>query len=132
MKEERCGIITQHVFCQRCHTEDSCRLVDVFDPFLGPAQVRVGYGCAITEIQLDVGPHRVTLKHNTAGLYSATDEHYVLTSLFHVKPPSPPKKCQTQSSSGHPERKTSKTVKAIGNYMVLHTEDRTVGGLMTL
>jgi len=65
--QEQCGgIVTERVLCQSCDTEYSSRLVDVFDPLLGPAQVGVGHGCAVAEIQLDVGTQRVALKHNRA------------------------------------------------------------------
>lgn len=68
----------------------------MFDPLLGPAQIGIGHSCAVAKIQLDVGPQRVTLKHSTVGLHSATEEHYALTS--------PPQKGQTQSSDGYFER----------------------------
>lgn len=68
MQEERCGVVTQRVFCQRCDTDDSSSLVDVFDSLLGPAEVGVGHCCAVSKIQLDVGPQRVTLKHSTASV----------------------------------------------------------------
>lgn len=35
------GVVTERVLCKRRDTEYSGRLVDVFDPFLGPAQIRV-------------------------------------------------------------------------------------------
>lgn len=35
------GVVTERVLCKRCDTEYSGRLVDVFDPFLGPAQIGV-------------------------------------------------------------------------------------------
>lgn len=84
MQEQRRGIITQRVLCQRCDTDDSSSLVDVFDPLLSPAQVRVGHSCAVAEIQLDIGPYRVPLKNNTARLHSARDDHDAPT-LFHMK-----------------------------------------------
>lgn len=63
MQEKNCGVVTKQIFCQCCDTEDSSGFVNVFDPLLSPAQVGVGHSCPITEIQLDVGPQRVTLKH---------------------------------------------------------------------
>lgn len=62
MQVECCCIIAQQVLRQRCHTHDASSFVDVFDSLLCPAQVRVGHCCAVTEIQLNVGPHRVALK----------------------------------------------------------------------
>lgn len=82
VQEERRGVITQRVLCQRRDTEYSSRLVDVLDPLLSPAQVGIGHGGAVAEVQLDVGPQGVSLKHSRAGRHSATDEHYALTSCL--------------------------------------------------
>lgn len=35
------GVVTERVLCKRRDTEYSGRLVDVLDPFLGPAQIGV-------------------------------------------------------------------------------------------
>lgn len=112
MQEKCCGVITQRVLCQRRDTEYSSRLVDVLDPLLGPAQVGVGHGRAIAEIQLDVGPQRVTLKRGTAELQS--DERYALTLLFHPHHPHHLRKTKSnyqaaalKGESCNTERKTS-------------------------
>lgn len=62
MQVERGGVVSQRVLGQRRHTDDPSRLVHVLDPLLGPAQVGVGDGRPVAEIQLDVGPYGVSLR----------------------------------------------------------------------
>lgn len=75
MQKECRAVITQHVVCQGGDAEYSSRLVHMFDPLLSPAQVGIGHGCAVPEVQLDVGPQGIALKHSTAVFYSAAGEH---------------------------------------------------------
>lgn len=58
-----CGcVVSQRVLSQRRHADDPSSLVHVLDPLLSPAQVGVGNGRAVAEIQLDVGSNGVALR----------------------------------------------------------------------
>ena len=62
VQEERGGVVTQHVLCQRRDAHDASSLVDVPDPLLRPAQVGVGHRRAVAKVQLDVGAQGVALE----------------------------------------------------------------------
>lgn len=83
MQEESRAVKTQRVLRQRGDTEYSRRLVDMFDPLLGPAQVGVGHSCAVAKIQLDVSPQRVTLKHSMKEMQP--HEYHAVRSYLHMK-----------------------------------------------
>lgn len=132
MQEECCGVITQGVLCQRCNTEYPSRLVDVFDPLLSPAQVGIGHSCAVAKIQLDVGAQRVTLKHSTARLYSATDEHFFTWNAPHHyrEAMQNQQMVALRGEYYNIERERNKTERVMGNDNVLHTMYRAMSGLL--
>lgn len=52
---------SQAVLSDGSNPEDSCAAVHVPDTLLCPAEIRVGHGCPIPEVQLDIRPHGISL-----------------------------------------------------------------------
>lgn len=62
VQKQHTAVRSLAVFCRSCHSVNPSRSVDVLDAITGPAQVRVCDLDAVSEVELDAGAQRLSLR----------------------------------------------------------------------